>query len=170
MLLQRGRFLANNIDELNSLNPDSKDGIKRVINLDYMGKIEYDGNTIPALRMMMELHREDYHFYQLPIFNANNEQMIIYMNFEDKSDENKNTENAKKIALKDTEKNYSLYEHIKLPDEATTNFWWDIEYNYMIFFGNDKIDVINYFIDSCFTRDGGKEEIAKKLVKDGCKF
>ncbi len=169
MILQRGNILVNGINELKKLKSDPKDGIKTVIDLDYMGKFEFEGNRIPLLRMMIELNKDEYMFYPLPIFNANNEQMIFYANFEDKSDESKNIETAMEIVLNNIERNYTLYTHIKKPKEATNNFWWDIQNNYMIFFGKEKIDVINYFIDSCFTRDGGKEEIAKKLVKAGYK-
>jgi hypothetical protein len=170
MLMQRGRFLVNNIEEFNNLKPDNKDGVKRVIDLDYMGKVEYEGNTIPILRMLLGLYKDEYRFYRLNIFNQNNEQMIIYMNIEDKTDEIKNMETAHKIVLRDIERNYSLYEHKKHTNESITNFWWDIEYNYMIFFGKEKIDIINYFLDSCFVRDGGREEVVKKLTMAGVRI
>ena len=170
MLLQRGNFLVNNINELDSLKQNPKDEIKRVINLDYMGKLEFEGNTIPFLRMIIELYKDEYRFYHLNIFNANNEQMIMYVNFENKSDENENIKTCNIIAHKYINGNYSLYEHINRPDETLTNFWWDIEYNCMIFFGSEKIDIINYFIDSSFKRDGGKKEIEKKLIKAGYKI
>ena len=33
-----------------------------------------------------------------------------------------------------------------------------------------KIDLINYFIESCYKRDGEKNEIEKKLIKVGYKM
>ena len=92
MKLQKGKFLINNITELNNIHTD-KDGIKRIIDLAYMGQFEYEGNTIPISRMFIEYYKEDYHFYPTQIFNKCGEEMYIYANsnlINDKLKENPN--------------------------------------------------------------------------------
>lgn len=165
MLLQSGRFVVKNMKELESRKPDS-DGLKKVIDLDYIGQFEYETNTILILRMLMEYRRNEYQFYPLDIFNKNDEQMIMFAILEEDAD----LSCLSQVAWSDIDKNYSLYRHINHPNEEFGNdFWWNINHNYMIFFGKEKIDLINYFLDSTYTRDGGKEEIVKKLAKVGIK-
>ena len=79
MKLQKGKFLINNIDELVNI-PEDKNGIKRIIDLEYMGQFEYEGNTIPISRMFIEYYKEDYYFYPTQIFNKDSNQMYIYAN------------------------------------------------------------------------------------------
>lgn len=161
MKLQRGNFTVNNIDELKNVESDSN-GIKKVIDLAYMGEFEYERNTIPLLRMLIEYKRNDFDFYKIDKFDANGKQMIMFVSLNDPN----NFESLHKIAEKDIDRNMSLYDYIKNPDkEFISNFWWNIECNYMIFFGEEKMDLINYFVDSCFKRDGKKEEIERKLKK-----
>ena len=53
--------------------------------------------------------------------------------------------------------------------EGMTNFWWDLNCDYFIFFGEEKKDIITYFIDKCYERDGKVEGIQKSLHKAGYK-
>ena len=165
MKLQRGRFLINNISELDNL-PDGKDGIKKVIDLDYMGQFEFEGNTIPISRMVIEYYKKDYVFYPINIVSKNNEQLFIYIDsvalnsFEDGY-----IYNYVDYLIKN---NYSLWEAIN--GESTNNFWWDIQNNMFIFLGKEKEDIIKYFIDNCYERDNKGEGIAKKLEKVGYKL
>lgn len=170
MKLQKGKFLINNIDELVNI-PEDKNGIKRIIDLEYMGQFEYEGNTIPISRMFIEYYREDYYFYPTQIFNKDGNQMYIYANgniVNDKLKENPNFISS--LAKFNIEQNFSLWEYInKDSEECLYDFWWNIEADYLILFGEDKKDLINLFINECHQRDGGKEEIKRKLLTIGYK-
>jgi len=163
MLLQRGNFTINNISEIDTLETE-EDGLKRVIDLDYMGKSEYEGNAIPLSRMVIEYNNEKYQFYYTDIFNANGEQMIIYANSELVND----ILDWKEFASKLIERNYSMYEHAHKPNnEYGNNFWWNINGDYFVFFGEEKKELIKYFINGCYERDGGKQLIKQKIAKCG---
>lgn len=171
MKLQKGKFLINNITELNNIHTD-KDGIKRIIDLAYMGQFEYEGNTIPISRMFIEYYKEDYHFYPTQIFNKYGDEMYIYANgnlINDKLKENPNfISNLVKLNI---DKNFSLWEYInKNIEECLYDFWWNIEGDYFIIFGEEKKELINLFIDECYNRDGGKEKIKSKLLTIGYKI
>ena len=171
MKLQKGKFLINNIGELSNI-PIDNDGIKRIIDLEYMGKFEYEGNAIPISRMFIEYYKEDYYFYPTQIFNKNNNQMYIYANstlVNDKLKENPHF--IYNLARFNIDRNFSLWEYIKHnPEECLYDFWWNIEGDYLILFGEDKKDLINLFINECHQRDGGKEEIKRKLLTIGYKI
>ena len=160
MLLQRGRFIIKTIDELDTLETD-KDGLKKIIDLDYMGKFEYEGNAIPLSRMYIEYFKENYEFRYFDLFDANGAQMIVYCN------EKKDLDELVKFLL---DRNYSFCEHVKYPNnEYDNDFWWNIGSDYFIFFGEDKKELINYFINGCYERDGGKQLIKEKIAKCGYK-
>ncbi|MBR6690649.1 MAG: hypothetical protein IKL65_04900 [Bacilli bacterium] len=166
MLLQKGRFTIKKISELEKLN-EEKDGIKRIIDLEYMGKFEFEGNAVPISRMFIEYYKDEYAFIPVDIYNKNNEQMFFYFNktlLEDKK-ESYLYEVAKRIL----ERDFSLWEHIN-ENSNITDFWWDLNGDYFIFFGDKKIELINYFIESCYKRDGEKVGIEKKLIKVGYKM
>jgi len=171
MKLQRGKFTINNINELNDI-IEERDGIKKVIDLEYMGKFEYEGNAIPISRMFIEYYKNDYHFYPTDIYSKNGEQMYIYINSTKINERLKDNPNfISNLAKFNIDRNLSLWEYIKYDREnCLCNFWWDIKSDYLIFFGEEKIDIINYFIESCYERDGRKEEIQRKLTKIGYKL
>lgn len=166
MRLQKGKIIIRNIEELEAAIPD-KDGIKRVIDLDYMGQFEYEGNTIPILRMLIEYNRDKYGYYPVDVYDKNGLQMIFFGNLHQIIGDNTDVSRTLlKKAHNNINENYSLSDYINHTNEDyVRNFWWNIQSNYMIFFGKEKIPLIEYFIDSCYTRDGGKEEIGKKLIK-----
>lgn len=170
MKLQKGKFLINNTDELVNI-PTDKDGIKRIIDLEYMGQFEYEGNTIPISRMFIEYYKEYYYFYPTQIFTKDGNQMYIYANgnlVNDKLKENQNFISS--LAKFNIERNFSLWEYInKNSEDCLYDFWWNIEGDYLILFGEDKKDLINLFINECHQRDGGKEEIKRKLLTIGYK-
>jgi len=171
MKLQKGKFLINNIGELSNI-PIDNDGIKRIIDLEYMGQFEYEGNAIPISRMFIEYYKEDYYFYPTQIFNKDNNQMYIYANsnlVNDKLKENPNF--IYNLAKFNIDRNFSLWEYKnKDSEECLYDFWWNIEADYLILFGENKKDLINLFINECHQRDGGKEEIKRKLLTIGYKI
>ena len=167
MLIQRGHFLIKNISELETI-PKELDGIRRIIDLDYMGKFEFEGNAVIISRMFIEYYNTDYQFYETNIKSSNNKIMYLYLN--SKIIENRPITYINKLAQILYDREYSIYEYVKNPEKSYNDFWWDINNDYLIFFGEEKIELIKYFIDNCYYRDGGKEEIQKKLVKVGYKI
>lgn len=171
MKLKRGKFLINNIDDLVNI-PTNKDGIKKIIDLAYIGQFEYEGNAIPISRMFIEYYKEDYLFYPTQIFNKDGNQMYIYANsnlVNDKIKENPNF--ISNLAKCDIERNLTLWEYInKKSEECFYDFWWNIEGDYLIIFGEDKKELINLFINECHQRDGGKQSIKRKLLTIGYKI
>jgi len=160
MKLQRGKFLVNKVNEIKDNN---------IIELDYMGYFEYEGNTIPISRMFIEYYKEDYCFYCTNIYNKENEEMFIYINSNLVNDKLKdNPKYIVSLARYNIDRNYTLWQYInKDIKDCSTNFWWNIEADYFIFFGEDKKDLIKFFIENSFIRDGGTEEIKKKLLRIG---
>ena len=69
MKLQRGNFTINDISELDKLDTN-KDGIRRVIDLSYMGQFEYEGNTVVVSRMYIEMNKSDYVFYPVNQYDS----------------------------------------------------------------------------------------------------
>lgn len=171
MKLQRGKFLINNTDELINI-PVDKSVIKKIIDLKYMGQVEYEGNAIPISRMFIEYYKDDYYFYPTQIFNKEGHQMYIYANsniVNDKLKENPNL--ISDLAKSKIDENYSLWEFInKNQEECLYDFWWDIEGDYLILFGENKKELISLFINECYKRDGGHEVIKTKLLKSGYKI
>lgn len=168
MKLQRGRIIINNIDEINNSSSDIKD----VIDLAYMGQFEFEGNVIPVSRMFIEYNVEDYKFYPMSIFNQNNQQMYIYCDsklVDSKSQKNNNF--LYDTVKNDIDKNVSLWEYINLKsNDNSCNFWWNVNHDYFILFGEEHKIIIEEFIKSCYERDGGKEEIKRKLLSNGYKI
>jgi len=160
MKLQRGRFLVNNVNEIINDN---------ILDLDYMGYFEFEGNIIPISRMIIEFNKDDYKFYNTGIYNKNNEEMYIYINCKIVESKLLNSVNyINNLTKYNIDRNYSLWQFInKESNECINDFWWNVEEDYFIIFGEDKKDVINFFIDKSFIRDGGKEEIKKKLLRVG---
>ena len=167
MMLQKGKFIIKKITELDSVK-EEKDGIKRIIDLDFMGKFEFEGNSVPISRMFIEYYKDEYEYYPIDIYNKNNEQMYFYFN--KTLLENKPKSYLYNIAKKILERDFSFWEHINKDSNNSTDFWWDLNGDYFIFFGKEKIDLINYFIESCYRRDGEKEKIKQKLMNVGYKM
>lgn len=167
MKLQRGNFTIKDISELDRLEANNQ-GLKKVIDLSYMGSFEYEGNTVPVSRMYIEMQKDDYCFYPINKFDANGKQMFYYFN--SKLLEGKDETFLEHVATRDVDRNYSLWEYMNYPDrEYVCNFWWNLDSDYFVFFGEEKKDLINYFIDSCYERDGKVEGIQKSLRKAGYK-
>lgn len=161
MLLQRGNFLVDSIE-------DTANKID-VIDLDYMGKFEYEGNAIPLSRSYIEYYKDEYKFYPVSIFDKDGNQMYIYANSSIYEEKIKNDPNyILKLAKNKINNNYSLWEYIKYgPNKSDYNFWWNIDAAYFIFFGEKYKSIIEYFINYCYTRDGGKDGIKKKVLEAG---
>lgn len=167
MLIQRGHFIVKNIDDIDKIS-EERDGIKRIIDLDYMGKTEFEGNAVIISRMFMEYYKNDYQFYETHIKSKDNKSMYLYLN--SKVVANQPNIYVNQLAKIIYDREYSIYEYIKNPQNSHNDFWWDISNDYFVFFGQEKIALIKYFIDKCYHRDGGLNEIQKKLIKVGYHF
>lgn len=133
-----------------------------------MGQFEYEGNAVPISRMFIEYYKDEYVYYPIDIYNKNNEQMYFYFN--KTLLENKPKSYLYNIAKKILERDFSLWKYINNTKEDYADFWQDLDVDYFIFFGKEKIDLINYFIESCYKRDGEKEKIKQKLISIGYKM
>lgn len=171
MKLQKGKFLVKSIEELESGIIDNN-GKNKIIYLEYMGQFEYEGNAIPISRMFIEFYKEDYSFYPTGIFNKNVQQMYIFANSNLVNEKIKQNPNfITDLSNFNINRNYSLWEYInKKSEECLYDFWWNIEGDYFILFGEENKKIISLFIDEGYKRDGGKEEIKTKLLKIGYKI
>lgn len=167
MLLQRGKFIIKEISELDNIT-EEKDGIKKIIDLNYMGQFEFEGNSVPISRMFIEYYKDDYMYFPIEIYNKDNDKMYFYFN--KTLLENKPKSYLYNVAKRILERDFSLWEHINKNSDDSTDFWWDLNGDYFIFFGDKKIELINYFIESCYMRDGQKVGIEKKLMRVGYKM
>ena len=160
MKLQRGKFLVNSVEEIQNNN---------IIDLCYMGYFEYENNAIPISRMFIEYYKDDYIFYSTNIYNKSNEEMFVYINSNLINEKIKDKPNyIIDLAKYNIDRNYTLWQYInKNPKECFCDFWWNIEGDYFILFGEDKKELIKFFIEDSFRRDGGKEDIKRKLLKIG---
>jgi len=161
MLLQRGKFLIKDIKQLDEITPN-EDGIKKIIDLDYMGRFEFEGNTVPVSRMFIEYYKDEYEFIPLDIYSKDNEQLYLYFNKTLLI--NKDKDYLYRLAKALINRNYSLASYIE-GNNKSNDFWWDLDGDYFIFFDDKKIELINYFIESCYKRDGEKNKIKEKLKK-----
>ena len=168
MKLQKGKILIKSINDIKNIQKDNTD-MRSLIDLEYMGQFEYEGNAIPISRMFIEYYKENYFFYPVQIYNKEGLQMYIYANesmVNEKLKENKNF--IFNLAEFNIDRNYSLWEYINNNSkECLYDFWWNIEGDYFILFGEENKKIITFFINECFNRDGGKEEIKRKLLKIG---
>lgn len=171
MKLQKGNFLVKSIDELENGLIDNN-GKNKIINLEYMGQFEYEGNAIPISRMFIEYYKENYYFYPTEIFNKEEKQMYVFANsnlINEKIKQNPNF--ITDLSNFNINRNYSLWEYINKPSkECLYDFWWNIEGDYFILFGEENKKIISFFIEEAYNRDGGKEEIKTKLLKIGYKI
>lgn len=171
MKLQKGKFLVKNTDELENGLLDNN-GKNKIIDLEYMGQFEYEGNAIPISRMFIEYYKEDYSFYSTGIFNKEGQQMYVFANGSLVNEKLKQYPNfITDLSNFNIKRNYSLWEYINNdPKKCLYDFWWSIEGDYFILFGEENKKIISLFIDAGYERDGGKEEIKTKLLKIGYKI
>jgi hypothetical protein len=171
MKLQKGKFLIKNIDELENGVIDNN-GKNKIIDLEYMGQFEYEGNAIPISRMFIEYYKEEYCFYPTGILNKEGHQMYVFANSNLVNERIKqNPDFLIDLSRFNINQNYSLWEYInKMPKECLYDFWWNIEGDYFILFGERNKEIISLFINEGYKYDGGKEEIKTKLLKIGYKI
>lgn len=171
MKLQKGRFLIKNIEELENI-PLDKNGMKKIIYLTNIGQFEYGENNVPTSRLFIEYHMNNYSFYPTQIFNKTGQQMYIYANNDMINSElAKNPNFLSRLAKYNIDRDTSLQEYInRNPNECFYDFWWNIERDYFIIFGEENKLIIENYINECFKYDGGNEEIKRKLLTLGYKL
>jgi hypothetical protein len=114
--------------------------------IDLMGAAEFEFGRLPASLKRMTKHKKEYDFIKmLKRKDSLGQQMYIYCNKE-------NSEEYKKYVRKLIKDNYStklyngLYDYmnsdITIIKNKKTDFWWDVEHDFFIFFGDNKIEYI----------------------------
>ena len=158
---------------------ENEESFDKYIDFSYMGAAEYeiaviDGEFKNPLYLSIErmfLKKEDYDFYPLPKRkDAYGNQLYIYCK-KDMVEELKpfvrevldgkhRTKNGPRIRyVKATTTEIEKYKKYKME-----NFWWDIEHDFFIFYGNDKIEKINESFESFFEHN--KEKLLPKMKKN----
>lgn len=132
-LVQSGKF-KDDIEEIT--------GRKSIVDLNYMGSAEFEWGALPQSTQRMLTNIDFYDIFTFPQYvNAQGEPLMIY---------------APKMFIEHisgivdelaTGKNYHLQERCTLPaylkgERSYEDFWWDIENDFYIFFGDQKRDLV----------------------------
>lgn len=135
-LIQSGHF-KNNIHDI--------EGRKDIIELNYMGSAEFEGGELFNSTKRMLVNMEFYDFFSFPNYvNEKEESLMVYAprmyinhiaNIVDRL-ANSSYGLKKYCTLNDVIRNYDQI--FKTKDD----FWWDIENDFYIFFGEDHAHLI----------------------------
>lgn len=177
-LVQKGRFIEN---------PENRNSFDDFISCDYMGACEFEcvgvyenGKYVTKNPLCLSLkriikNRSNYQWIKmLKRKDALNNQLYIFCKNED-------TEQAKEFVrglLKGnaTKRSTGLYNYYtssveSLQEDSNSrhfvNFWWDIENDIFIVFGEDKVDILNEAMDRNYEK--WKDELfptTKKSIID----
>ncbi len=102
-----------------------------------------------------------YRFYSAEINSKANEEMFIYAS---KEFINKISENRfyNEMVKKNIERERTIEKYINsFPDECLCDFWWNIDENYFIVFGEEKVELINNFIRMQYKKGGIRKKVTK---------
>lgn len=151
--------------------------IEKYIELTYMGAIEYEvkldkeNNYRNPLYLSIErmfLNKENYDFYQLPKRkDAYGNKLYIYCKKDIMEELKPYVRNL--LDGKIRTKNGPRIQYTKASIEdiekyRMANFWWDIENDFFIFYGEDKFEKINDSFNSFFEEN--KEKLLPKMKKE----
>ena len=125
-LIQRDKFTNS---------PNQKD-IDSILGFNYMGSAEFEFNALPKSLKRIRNHMHDYHLFECII---NNKKITVFCKKENKPEIciiiNGLADN--KFNLKEY---CDLFYYIKEKDEIRSDFWWDIENDYMFWKYNPEFD------------------------------
>jgi len=138
-LIQRGTFQRR----------ENKIGIDHIISLDYMGSAEYEFGAIPKSFKRILENINQYDIITTNFKNVNNIPLNIFCKTDDKKEvlEIIDKLSIDYIRLKEWitfQWNFKRSEHSW--NKPKENFWWDIQNDFMFFFGFD--DRIKLFKDA----------------------
>ena len=177
-LLQTGSW-KHNIDETKEV-----EGFSHFVFLHYMGAAEYemkncylDGKNglynplYLSLKRMYEQKDSFDYFKMVKRKDALGRQMYIYCR---KEDEEWAKEAVREQIKKEWVKRPALLgAYLKKTQEELENanprfireFWWDIENDVLIFFGDDKIEKINFVINTLYEKNKPQKVTLKDKIK-----
>jgi len=132
-LIQTGKF--------RNIQKDDITGLDSLISWNYMGSAEFEFGALPESLHRIVAQYKQYEFVEIKgIKNKNNDTLRLYCKIEDKA--------SAILAAKHLSKNdYGYKEFCGLHsyltrngnnEFVTGNFWWDIENDFFIVFGDDK--------------------------------
>ncbi len=149
--MKKGKFLVRNVNELDIMYEDIN-SINKISDLLYLNLTEREKETHP-IKTFIEYFDMDYRFYSTGVNSKANEEMFIYAK---KEFINKITRGKfyNEIVKKNVEREKTIKKYIdSFPDECLYDFWWNIDENYFIVFGKEKIELINNFIRMQYKKD-----------------
>lgn len=136
-LIQRGKFKETAKENI--------EGIDSLIRLDYMGSSEFEWGALPQSLKRMVAASKDYSMNKVSEVKAKSgEVMFLYC---DKT----KFEEIKKCAIHLSRNKYGYKEYCDMVDyvernneksHSHNNFWWDIEYDYIVVFGDEQAEKI----------------------------
>lgn len=136
-LIQTGKF-KDNIRKIT--------GRKSIIDLNYMGSAEFGWGALPSSTERMLTNIEFYDIFTFPEYkNINNEELMIYAPKMFKEHISKIVHGLTDGSLtKYLQEPCYLQRYLEGNKKAyeKVNFWWDIENDFYIFFGEDKKELI----------------------------
>ena len=133
-LVQRGHWKKE-------INATDIKGIDDVVSFDYMGAAEFEWGSLPQSLKRMLKHQEVYEFIKLPKRkDAATNQLYIYAPIENAADYKEMVRTLIKKPY--TTKMWNglheyMHSSIEELEDRKTNFWWDIENDFFIFFGEE---------------------------------
>lgn len=141
-LIQRGVFEDIELEKI--------EGIDSLISFEYMGSAEFEWGALPkSLRRIIEDGNGKYGFVEIPeIKNSNDEPAFTYCLLSE--------ENDVKEAIQHLSKNdYGYKESAMMSSYINngenyryrSNFWWDIQNDFFVLFGEEKRDKLQIAIN-----------------------
>ena len=151
-LIQRGG--------LKNVAKENIEGIDSLVSYDYMGSAEFEFGALFHSLQRMIAFSNDYSMNEIPeVKTKDGEVMFLYC---DKT----MFEGAKRCAIQLSKNKYGYKEYCDMVDFikgksespcACSDFWWDIQNDYMIVFGNERAEKVQIAMEKL------KEKWAPKL-------
>lgn len=136
-LVQRGTF--------KNILKEDVEGMDSLIGFDYMGSAEFEFGALPESLKRIVYNLDCYDRTYIKILDSNGESMVVIANINDMSDEfvlNLMYLAEEKLRVKET---VGIKEYLKGYDKNSyrrVDFWWDIQNDFMICFGDENADKI----------------------------
>lgn len=164
-LIQRGQFKDTKFDDIT--------GIDSLLSFEYMGSSEYEFGALPkSLRRIIEEGYSKYSFVEVDsVRDKDGNTARVYC-------KNNEVEDAIKAVIHLSENDYGYKERASMhkyivdgykDKPFTTDFWWDIENDFFVIFGNEKQKLLQKAISEMEIKWGvipkKKKTFLQKLIK-----
>ena len=149
--MKKGKFLVRNVSELDVMYEDVN-SINRITDLLYLNITESEKEKHP-IKTFIEYFDSGYRFYGTGVNTKASEEMFIYAK---KEFVNKISRSRfyNELVKRNIEREKTIKKYIEsFPDECLYDFWWDVDGNYFIVFGEEKVELINHFIRMQYKKD-----------------